>query len=171
MSNLWDIVKAGKLEYFSPRTRKESDTIWPLNNNNPSGKTVRFSSVTQSCPTLCDPTDCSTPGFPVHHQLLDLTQTHVCQAGDAIQPSHPLSKWHPLKWHPLSFLVREDKADVKHSEHRSGKKEVMRRLGQIQPHCEFVMINSSKGDRERDKAMENSEGSWEDVRSAQLYRS
>ena len=51
---------------------------------------VQFSSVTQSCPTLCDPMDCSMPGFPVHHQLPDLTQTHVHQVGDAIQPSHPL---------------------------------------------------------------------------------
>ena len=48
------------------------------------------SSVTQSCLTLCDPMDCSTPGFPVHHQLPDLTQTHVHQVSDAIQPSHPL---------------------------------------------------------------------------------
>ena len=48
-------------------------------------------SVTQSCLTLCDPMDCSTPGFPVHHQLPDLAQTHVHQVGDAIQPSHPLS--------------------------------------------------------------------------------
>ena len=51
----------------------------------------QFSSVTQSCPTLCDPMDCSTPGFPVYHQLLEPTQTHVQQVGDAIQPSHPLS--------------------------------------------------------------------------------
>ena len=50
-----------------------------------------FSSVNQSCPTLCDPLDCSTPGFPVHHQLPELTQTHVYWVGDAIQPSHPLS--------------------------------------------------------------------------------
>ena len=52
---------------------------------------IQFSSVAQSCPTLCDPMDCSTPGLPVHHQLLELTQTHVHQVGDAIQPSHPLS--------------------------------------------------------------------------------
>ena len=52
---------------------------------------VPFSSVTQSCPTLCDPMDCSTPGFPVHHQLLEFTQTHFHWVGDAIQPSHPLS--------------------------------------------------------------------------------
>ena len=54
---------------------------------------VHFISVTQSCRTLCDPMDCSAPGFPVHHQLLELTQTHVHQVGDAIQPSHPL--WFP----------------------------------------------------------------------------
>ena len=47
------------------------------------------------CPTLCDPMDCSTPGFPVHHQLLELAQTHVHWVGDAIQPSHPLSSPSP----------------------------------------------------------------------------
>ena len=46
--------------------------------------------ATQLCLTLCDPTDCSTPGFPVHHQLPELTQTHVHQVGDTIQPSHAL---------------------------------------------------------------------------------
>ena len=51
---------------------------------------VQFSSVPQLCPTLCDPMDCSTSGFPVHHQLPDFTQTHVHWVGDAIQPSHPL---------------------------------------------------------------------------------
>ena len=51
---------------------------------------VQFSSVAQSCPTLWDPMDCSTPGFPVHYQLLELAQTHVNWVSDAIQPSHPL---------------------------------------------------------------------------------
>ena len=51
---------------------------------------VQFSSVTQLCPTLCDPMNCSMPGLPVHHQLLEFTQTHVLQVGDAIQPSHPI---------------------------------------------------------------------------------
>ena len=50
----------------------------------------QFSSVTQSCPTLCDPMDCSTPGLPVHHQLPESTQTHVHWVGDTIQPSRPL---------------------------------------------------------------------------------
>ena len=52
---------------------------------------VQFSSVAQSCSSLCDPMDHSTPGLPVHHQLLEFTQTHVYWIGDAIQPSHPLS--------------------------------------------------------------------------------
>ena len=52
---------------------------------------VQFSSVAQSCWTLCNPMDCSTPGFPVHHQLPELAQTHVHWLGDAIQPSHRLS--------------------------------------------------------------------------------
>ena len=52
---------------------------------------VRFSSVAQSCPTLCNPMDCSMPGLPVHHQLPEFTQTHAHWVSDAIQPSHPLS--------------------------------------------------------------------------------
>ena len=56
---------------------------------------VQFSSVTQSCPTLCDPMNHSTPGLPVHHQLPELIQTHVHWVGDAIQPSHPLSSPSP----------------------------------------------------------------------------
>ena len=51
---------------------------------------LQFSSVAQSCPTLCDPMDCSMPGLPVHHQLPEFTQTRVCWVSDAIQPSHPL---------------------------------------------------------------------------------
>ena len=50
---------------------------------------LQFSSVAQSCPTLCDLMNCSTPGLPVHHQLPEFTQTHVHRVGDAIQPSHP----------------------------------------------------------------------------------
>ena len=57
--------------------------------------TIQFSSVAQSCPTLCDPMNCSTPGLPVHHQLPEFTQTHIHRVGDAIQPSHPLSSPSP----------------------------------------------------------------------------
>ena len=56
---------------------------------------IQFSSVTQSCPTLCDPMNHSTQGFPVHHLLPEFTQTHVHQVSDAIQPSHPLSSPSP----------------------------------------------------------------------------
>ena len=55
-----------------------------------------FSSVVQSCLTLCDPVDCSTPGFPVHHQLPELAQMQVQQVNDAIQPSQPLLSPSPL---------------------------------------------------------------------------
>ena len=58
-------------------------------------KSDQFSSVAQSCPTLCDPMNCSMPGLPVHHQLPEFTQTHVHSVGDAIQPSHPLSSPSP----------------------------------------------------------------------------
>ena len=57
---------------------------------------TQFSSVTQSCLALCDPMDCSTPGFSVHHQLLELTQTQVHRVSNIIQPSHPLSSPAPL---------------------------------------------------------------------------
>ena len=61
---------------------------------------VQFSSVIQSCPTFCDPMDCSTPGFPVIHQLPELAQTHVHRISDAIQPSHPLSSPSPPAFNP-----------------------------------------------------------------------
>ena len=56
---------------------------------------VQFSSIAQACPTLCDPMNRSTPGLPVHHHLLEFTQTPVHQVSDAIQPSHPLSSPSP----------------------------------------------------------------------------
>ena len=56
---------------------------------------LSVSSVTQSCLTLCDPMDCSMPGFPVRHRLLELAQTHVHQVSDAMQPSHPLLSPYP----------------------------------------------------------------------------
>ena len=61
---------------------------------------VQFSSVTQSCPTLWDPMNHSTPGLPVHHQLPEFTQTHVHRVSDAIQPSHPLSSPSPPALNP-----------------------------------------------------------------------
>ena len=65
---------------------------------------IQFSSVAQLCPTLCDPMNCSTPGFPVHHHLPEFTQIHVHQVGDAIQPSHPLLS--PLLLPPIPPSIR-----------------------------------------------------------------
>ena len=64
---------------------------------------VQFSSVAQSCPTLCDPMNCSTPGLLVHHQLPEFTQTHVHRVSDAIQPSHPLSSPSPTAPNPSQY--------------------------------------------------------------------
>ena len=61
---------------------------------------IQFSSVTPSCLTLCEPMNCSTPGFPVHHQLPEFTQTHVHLVGDAIQPFHPLLSPSPPAHNP-----------------------------------------------------------------------
>ena len=61
---------------------------------------VQFTSVTQSCPTLCDPMNHSTPGLPVHHQLPEFTQTHAHRVSDAIQPSHLLSSPSPSAPNP-----------------------------------------------------------------------
>ena len=76
--NKWDLIK---IKSFC--TTKETIS------------SVQFSSVAQSCPTLCDPMNRSTPGLPVHHHLPEFTQTHDHRVGDAIQPSHPLSSPSP----------------------------------------------------------------------------
>ena len=68
----------------------------------PSELIYQFSSLSQARPTLCNPMDCSTSGFPVHHQLSELTQTHVHPVSDAIQPSHPL-----LSLSPPSFSLSQ----------------------------------------------------------------
>ena len=72
---------------------------------------LQFSSVAQSCLTLCDPMNCSTPGLPVHHHLLEFTQTHVHRDRDAIQPSHPRSSpsppTHKPSQHQRSFPMSQ----------------------------------------------------------------
>ena len=86
-------------------------SVWYYN-----GGSVQFSSVAQSCPTLCNPMDYSMPGLPVHHQLPEFTQTHVHWVGDAIQSSHPSSSPSPtainlsqhqglFKWVSSSYQV------------------------------------------------------------------
>ena len=71
----------------------------------PNFYSVQFSSVAQSCPTLCDPMNHSTPGLPVHHQLPEFTQTHIHRVSDAIQPSHPLSSPSPPAPNPSHIRV------------------------------------------------------------------
>ena len=66
---------------------------------------VQFSSVAKPHPVLCDPMNCSTPGLPIHHQLLEFTQTHVHWVSDAIQPSHPGSIWDGSKSLHLRFIL------------------------------------------------------------------
>ena len=93
---------------YSPWGRKESDTperfhfhfhLTPLQVGAIRSDQIR--SVAQSCPTLCDPMNLSTPGLPVHHQLPEFTQTHVHRVSDAIQPSHPLSSPSPPALNPF----------------------------------------------------------------------
>ena len=81
MDNLEEVDKLLE-KYNFPKLNQEE-----IENLNRPISLVQFSSVAQSCPTLCDPMNCSTPGLPVHHQPPEFTQTHVHQAGDAIQPS------------------------------------------------------------------------------------
>jgi len=101
-----------KLKLFSTTKEtinkmKRQATEWEKIFSNHISSSIQFSSVAKSYLTLCYPMDCSTPGFPVHHQLLELMQTHVHWIGDAIQPSHPLSSPSPpafnLSWHQGLF--------------------------------------------------------------------
>ena len=83
------------------------NTFWKDN------RSVEFRSVAQSCPTLCDPMTCSTPGLPVHHQLPEFTQTHVHWVGDAIQPSHPLSSPSPPAPKPPRIRVFSNESTLR----------------------------------------------------------
>ena len=83
-----DALKRGEQE-------QQQGGLWGAQLLDPTPERAQFNSVAQSCLTLCDLMDCSTPGFPVHHQVPGLTQTYVHRVGDAIQPSHPLSSPSP----------------------------------------------------------------------------
>ena len=74
---------------------------------------TQFSSVAQSCPTLCNPMNCSTPGLPVNHQLPEFTQTHIHRVGDAIQPSHPLSSPSPPAPNPSSLRIFSNESTLR----------------------------------------------------------
>ena len=82
----------------------------PLPLSSPSSDRIR--SVAQSCPTLCDPMNRSTPGLPVHHQLPEFTQTHVHRVSDAIPPSHPLLSPSPYAPNPSQHHFVKDKVSI-----------------------------------------------------------
>ena len=95
-ASFWDLLPAQASSLCSPQgklvDKQINSLFWECWNLVSS---IQLSPVAQSCPTLCNPMDCNTPGFPVHHQLPEFTQTHVHQVSDAIQPSHPLSSTSP----------------------------------------------------------------------------
>ena len=113
-----DSLKKGKathssiLVWRSPRGHKESVTE-RLSFSLSMYIASQFSSVAQSCPTLCDPMNRSTPGLPVHHQLPDFTQTHVHRVSDAIQTSPPLSSPSPPASNPPSIRVFSNKSTLR----------------------------------------------------------
>ena len=88
-------IFAWKIPWTEELGRLQSTRSQGVGHNWGAKCTHTFSSVTQPCLILCDPVDCSTPGLPVHHQLLGFTQTPVHHVGDAIQPSHSLSSLSP----------------------------------------------------------------------------
>ena len=75
---------------------------------------IQFSSVAQSCPSLCNPMNCSMPGLPVHHQLLEFTQTHMHRVSDAIQPSHHLSSPSPPASNPSQHQILFQWVNISH---------------------------------------------------------
>ena len=97
---------------FLFRSHKQGTSSWEMNTTilgiiirKMTAYSVQFSSVAQSCLTLCDPMDWSTSGFPVRNQLLELAQTHVYRVSDAIQPSHPLLSPSPPAFNLSSIRV------------------------------------------------------------------
>ena len=120
---------------------------------------VQFSSVAQSCPTICDPMNPSTPGLPVHHQLPEFTQTHVHQVGDANQPSHPLSSPSPPapnpsqhQSFPMSQLFAWGGQSTRHIEIKILLKEMEEQKGQS-IFSSFIILKTDDiilGDFEKD---------------------
>ena len=145
------VVANWRTQTLPPHSKKKTKTLLSTLSIKQS---IQFSSVTQSCPTLCDPMNCSTPGLPVHHHLLEFTQTHVRRVGDAIQPSHPLWSLSPptfiLSQHQGLFKwISSDRADwlslvAQTEKHLSTMWETwVRSLGQEDPLEKEMAIHSS----------------------------
>ena len=98
----WSIELFGKepSEIVFPYNKEQLDAPLMFEYWKTAIRSDQIRSVAQSCLTLCDPMNHSTPGLPVYHQLLEFTQTHVHRVSDAIQPSHPLSSPSPLAPNP-----------------------------------------------------------------------
>ena len=116
----WSLVSLGKTlqtsgKYRNCLFRKRLLALLPVLDFQGSSS-VQFSSLAQSCLTPCDPMDYSTPGLPVHHQLLEFTQTHVYWVGDAIQPSHPL-----LSPSPTTFNLSQHQGQLSKQQFRDTK--------------------------------------------------
>ena len=102
----------------------------------------QFSSSTQSCPALCDPVDCSTPGFPVHRQLPARAQIHVHRVVDAIKPSHPLSSPSPLI--PSKHLILlSSPSPALNLSHHQGLFQWVSSLNQVAKVLEFQLQHQS----------------------------
>ena len=100
LSNPW-------IEPGSPASCASQADFSPLSHQgSPSCVSEQIRSVAQSCPTLCDLMNCSTPGLSVHHQLPEFTETHIHRVSDAIQPSYPLSSPSPLVYSILQISTR-----------------------------------------------------------------
>ena len=96
ISNFCDALKQhSTFNYFPRFSLQHPRCQWHHQPEHAPSSSIQFSSVAQSCPTLCNPMNCSMPGLPVYHQLPEFTQTHVPRVSDAIQPSHPLSSPFP----------------------------------------------------------------------------
>ena len=118
--NEWASLSLGSLRAFYIDLEDNECTVWAISNSSkqtnlkkPCILSAQFNSVTQLCQTLCDPMDCSTPGFPVHHQFPELAQIHVHQVGDAIQPSYSLSSPSPPDPSPPSIKVFSNESTLR----------------------------------------------------------
>ena len=120
LRNIWG--RSGIVEWFTKAiqattTKQPPNFPWrPLKPQIPS---VQFISVAQSCPTLCDPMNRSTPGLPVHHQIPEFSQTHVHRVSDAIQPSHPLLSSSPPAPNPSQHQSLFQWVNSSHEEYHS----------------------------------------------------
>ena len=123
---------------------------------------MQFSSVAQSCPTLCDSMNRSTPGLPVHHQLPELTQTHVHGVSDAIQPFHPLSSPFPPVSNPSQHQSLFQRVNSSHEVAKVLEFQLQHRSFQRTPRADLLQ-NGLDGCRERCKLQVN-----HDMKSSEL---